>query len=205
MKKRTLKLIFLLLDISFLSATLSAEIQFSDDEVGFNSWELIIYRPVNKGNMNEIRCWLKAEDPETGADVTYSKIKARYEWVEDSEIFHKNPLDKNWFFRPGHKFTLHDYRKTYYLSGGMAMHLTLEPGKYRFSVYTPQDQHFGVETGNRGTWKSNTFDYDTSNPAKVIFVCPTGTDNYFYNGGWWIDYMAPLYYIWTKPMPVEIK
>ena len=45
-----------------------------------NPWELIIYRPENSSQINEIRCWLKLED-EAGNDVTYTAATATYEWI----------------------------------------------------------------------------------------------------------------------------
>jgi len=150
-----------------------------------NPWSLIIYRPENAGDMNDVRCWLKIENPETGEDITYNttKIKASYEWTANTI---KEPQ-------------LYRYKRTYYLSGGMAMHLNLRPGKYKFTVYTPKDKTNMLETSNQGDWISNEFLYDTENPTKVIWVVPTANDNGFYNGGWYIDYKAPEWYKFTKP------
>lgn len=130
--------------------------------------------------MNEVRCYIRIEDAETGEDVTYTKIKATYEWVSIPDV--ANP-----------------YQNIYYLDGGMAMHLNIQPGKYKIQVYTPWEKQNGVQCANKGTWESNVFEYDTSNPAKVIFVCPTANDNGFYNGGWYIDYKAPKWFKFTKP------
>lgn len=147
-----------------------------------NPWDLIIYRPENSSQMNDIRCWIKIED-ENGNDVTYSAVrKATYEWISI----------------PGVPY---NYKKTYYLSGGMAMHLNIKPGRYKISFYTPEDKHQypEYEYDNDGDWHSNVFEYDTNNPAKVIFVYPTANDNGFYNGGWWIDYRSPKYFKFTIP------
>ena len=47
----------------------------------FNPWELIIYRPENSEDLNQIRCFLKIQD-ENGNDITKSeKVKICYEWV----------------------------------------------------------------------------------------------------------------------------
>lgn len=168
-----------------------------------NSWSLIIYRPENNWDLNEVRCWLKVEDAETGEDVTYSKIKAKYEWIPQNIKLQKNQKSIAGLFKPDRKVTLYDYKRTYYLSGGMAMHLNLRKGKYKISVYTPKDKNNFFETSNNGDWLSNAFYYDTENPTNVIFVSPTADDNGFYDGGWWIDYKAPPYYKFTKAHPGE--
>ena len=140
-----------------------------------NPWELIIYRPDTKGEINDIRCWIKLEDAETGEDVTYTKAKATYEWVSIPDV-------------------INQYKKTYYLSGGMAIHLNLKPGKYKISFYTPSDQIQYFECENKNTWSSNVFLYNTDNPTKVLFLSPTVNENGFYNGGWFLDYKAPYYH-----------
>ena len=79
------------------------------------------------------------------------------------------------------------------------MYLLLQPGKYKISVYTPKDQQYLAKIENKNEWTSNVFEYDTENPAKVLFVSPTANDNGFYNGGWHIDFKAPKYFKFTKP------
>lgn len=154
---------------------------FSDSEpIHHNPWELIIYRPENSKSMNEVRCYLKIED-ENGKDVTYTAVKATYEWVSIPDV-------------------VNYYKKTYWLAGGVAMHLNIKPGKYKFSVYTPPEKQYPYPSKNRNQWESNIFEYDTNNPTKVIFVRPTANDNGFYTGGWYIDYKAPPYYKFTKPL-----
>lgn len=164
--------------------------------------ELIIYRPENRGDMNDVRCWVKIEDEE-GNDVTYTCGTATYEWAYQSNV---SQID--WskgfsaVFQKTNRNKVNYYQKTWYLSGGMAMHLNLKPGKYIISVYTPADQHSFVTQLNStvdGEWKSNTFTYNSENPVNVIFVSPTANDNGFYNGGWYIDYRAPAFYKYTKP------
>ena len=56
--------------------------QTENMEVKPNPATLIIYRPENKGQMNEIRCFIRLED-EKGNNVTYNKdfCTATYEWV----------------------------------------------------------------------------------------------------------------------------
>lgn len=139
-----------------------------------NQWELIIYRPQNTPNLNDIRCWLKLEDMD-GNDVTYTAAKATYEWASEP-----NKVNK--------------YQKTYWLSGGVAMHLNIKPGKYKITVSTPSDKQWPYPSENRDEWTSNEFIYDTENPAKVIFVYPTTNDNGFYNGKWIISHLAPKYF-----------
>lgn len=165
----------------------------------FNPWELLIYRPENSGTMNNIRCWIKLED-ENGNDVTFTKCKATYyyansvvrdrkaETMRFGSIFHRSA--------PRQVF---NYQQSYFLEGGLVMYLLLKPGKYKISVCTPKDQQYLSKIRSEGDWNSNVFEYDTENPAKVLFVSPTANDNGFYNGGWHIDSRAPEYYKFTKP------
>lgn len=144
-----------------------------------NPWELIIYRPENSHQINEIRCYLKIED-ENGNDVSGAKVSATYEWISNPDV-------------------INNYKKSYYLLGGMAAHLRLKPGKYRFSVFTPEKELVNFSGKAKEEWQSNIFEYDTENPAKVIFVIPEADDNGFYSGRWRIDYKAPKWFKFTKP------
>lgn len=146
-----------------------------------NPWSLMIYRPENTEKMNDVRCWIKFEDAETGEDVTYKKLKADYAWIST----------------PGWR---HKYQKTYYLSGGMVMHINLKPGKYKISVYTPKEKNNMFKTENEGDWTSNVLYYDTEHPTNVIWVVPTANENGFYNGGWVIKGKSPDYYKFAKPV-----
>lgn len=143
-----------------------------DLPAGHDKTSLIIYRPDNIGVLNDIRCFLRLED-EQGNDVTYTAATATYEWVSIPDRINK-------------------YKKKYYLSGGMAMHLKLKKGHYKISLYTPVDQQNNFTYAEADVkpfqWESNVFKYNTENPTKVIFVSPTRNDNGFYNGGWVIDY-----------------
>lgn len=164
-----------------------------------NPWSLIIYRPENNDDMNIVRCWVTLEDALTGEDVTYTKAKAKYEFIADNRtrpLFDSTHFSKM-FRNTGRNLT--DYKKSYYLSGGMAMHLNLQPGKYRISVRTPKADAVYVPTENKGDWISNVFEYDTQNPTNVIFVSPTANEDGFYNGGWWIDYRAAKFWKITIP------
>lgn len=171
----------------------------SASKIHFNPWELLIYRPENSGTMNNIRCWLKLED-ENGNDVTYTKCKATYYYannvVKDKKA---ETMQFGSIFHHSAPRQVFNYQKTYYLEGGLVMYLLLKPGKYKISVYTPENQQYLSKVENKSEWKSNVFEYDTENPAKVIFVSPTANENGFYNGGWHIDYKAPEYYRFTKP------
>lgn len=140
---------------------------------------LTIYRPTNTEDINDIRCWLKVEDMD-GKEVTYTDCYASYAWIDTPNVRHQ-------------------YQKTYYLAGGMAMHLTLKKGRYRITVYTPTEHLTGLTSMDSKMWKSNVFEYNTENPLNVLFVSPTANDNGFYTGGWWLDYRAPEYWMWTKP------
>ena len=161
-----------------------------DLPAGHDKTSLIIYRPDNVGVLNDIRCFLRIQD-EAGQDITYdtSHITATYEWLSTPDV-------------------IRNYKHTYFLSGGMAMHLKLKKGRYKISLYTPVDQQNNFvypESGEEARtalqsgvveysqpqafqWESNVFEYNTENPTKVIFVTPTRNDNGFYNGGWVIDY-----------------
>ena len=153
----------------FLDAT-------KDLPAGHDKTSLIIYRPDNVGVLNDIRCFLRLED-ENGNDVTYSAttVTATYEWMSTPDI-------------------IRNYKHTYFLSGGMAMHLKLKKGRYKISLYTPTDQQnnfvYAEADAKPFQWESNVFEYNTENPTKVIFVTPTRNDNGFYKGGWVIDYRA---------------
>ncbi len=202
LKKQSVLFIILLYICNFSTLIFAQQkIQKLNDDspLHFNQWELLIYRPENSGTMNNIRCWLKLED-ENGNDVTYSKCKATYyyannvvkdkkaETMQFGSIFHRSA--------PRQVF---EYQKTYFLEGGLVMYLLLQPGKYKISVYTPKDQQYLAKIENKNEWTSNVFEYDTENPAKVLFVSPTANDNGFYNGGWHIDFKAPKYFKFTKP------
>lgn len=161
----------------FFSISLYA--QNKSAEVKHNPWELIIYRPENSSKINEVPCWIKIEDAE-GKDVTYTCARATYEWASIPD-------------------RINYYEKSWYLTGGMAMHLhNLKPGRYKFTFYTPKEKQYPF-TEFSHEWKSNEFYYNTENPAKVIFVYPTANDNGFYNGGWIISAKAPAYFKFTKP------
>lgn len=176
-QKNQRKFLILFLTIIFLFAQNSLSAQ-----VKHNPWELIIYRPENSFHINDVRCFLKIQD-ENGNDVSKSKVSATYEWISNPDV-------------------INQFEKSYYLSGGMAVHLQLQKGKYRFSVYTPKSElvyFLGNPRLKEFEWQSNVFEYDTENPAKVIFVVPQADSNGFYNGNWLIDYKAPKWFKFTKP------
>ena len=108
-----MKKILLLVFFAVFSFNLTAQ----QKNLHHNPWELIIYRPENSPSMNEVRCYLRLLD-EQGNDVTFSAAKATYEWASIPNV-------------------VNQYQKTSWLSGGVAMHLNLKPGKYKISVYTP--------------------------------------------------------------------
>ena len=140
---------------------------------------LIVYRPENDHPMNEIRCYIQITD-DKGDDVTYSCGNAFYSWANI----------------PGRYFA---YKKKYFLTGGMAFHINILPGKYKITVFTPKDEHYQIECENNGQWDSNYFEYDSENPINVIFVSPEVNYNQFYNGKWHINYRAPKFFKFTTP------
>lgn len=174
----------------FLDAT-------KDMEVGHPKSKLIIYRPQNNGEINEVRCYLRLLD-ENENDVTFSACSAKYEWIENHYDTGSSRSLQEIFSSAQQKTNLYDYKKSYFLSGSMAMHLTLKPGKYKILFYTPVDKQNNFSYSIEGTrpyeWKSNIFEYNTENPAKVIFVSPVVNENGFYNGSWFIDSKSPGYF-----------
>ncbi|MCR4734381.1 MAG: hypothetical protein K5829_05205 [Treponema sp.] len=192
MKTSSLRILFFIFYSFFIP--LSAKSSLHPDP-----WSLIIYRPDNSEGLNDIRCWIKLEDFESGEDVTYTKAKANYEFVADrKKAAVRDTSSISAMFKYTGQAPSYNYKKTYYLSGGMAMHLLLQAGKYKITFYTPKDHAMYFPTSNKGDWTSNEFIYDTENPAKVIFLSPTANDNGFYNGGWHIDYKAPKFWKVTK-------
>ncbi|MGP1588154.1 MAG: hypothetical protein ACTTHG_07435 [Treponemataceae bacterium] len=199
-------LIFLFTAVFFNISSLfsqTAEQSFSTDtkfSVSPNPWSIIIYRPQNNYELNHVKCWITVTDAQTGEDVTYSdKIKAKYEWVANTQILENNE-PKSFFtmFKGQLRSFFLNYQKTYWLMGGVAMHLNIKPGKYIFSITTPYDETSLFPIKNSGDWTSNRLFYDTENPTNVIFVCPSVDENGLYNGGWHIDYFAPKYWKFTK-------
>lgn len=164
-----------------------------------NWWTLIIYRPENSGTMNDVRCFLQILNAQTDEDVTLTCAKIGYQYIPDLPDSKKvDPKSIAYMFTRT-KIPLYTYKKTPFLSGGMAMYLYIKSGKYKFSVSTPKEKTNDFITENDGDWTSNVFYYDTENPTNVIFVSPTANENGFYNGGWFIDYKAPEFYKFTKP------
>jgi len=179
--------------------------QNKDEPLHFNPWEIIIYRPVNNGELNDVWCWLKITDLQ-GNDVTKTAIRdAVYSFPNQSRVNPKASGPFNFYLplQPPTYDTFYKYRKSIYLSGGMAMKLNIKPGKYYFSFSTPKDKTMLVETENKSDWLSNAYYYDTENPAKVIFVSPLANDNYFYTGGWYISHKAPKFWNFTIPQVDE--
>ena len=173
--------IILSMKITFFLAILTAGLlAFADTpEIHHNPWELIIYRPENSKSMNEVRCYIRLQD-EDGNDVINTKAKATYEWASIPDV-------------------VNQYKKSWWLSGGVAAHLNLKPGKYRISVYTPPEKQYPYPSENRNQWESNILEYDTNNPTKVIFVSPVANENGFYTGEWFISFKSPEYFKFTKP------
>ena len=148
------------------------------EEVHFNPWELIIYRSENTTDINDIRCYLKITDEE-GNDVTYSSCKATYEWVTIKD-------------------RINNYQKSYYLTGGMAMHLNIKKGRYYISFSTKAEDLEYSDITARNEWNSNELFYDTDKSVKVLFVYPEEDDNGFYKGSWKVSYTAPRFYHHTR-------
>ncbi len=173
-------IVFFLLLI-FNSFLYAQQPHLQEKNIKHNPWELRIYRPINAGSMNDVRCFLRLEDSE-GNDVTKTAIRKAY-------YKHAGSPDKNY-----------SYKNKIYLTGGTILYLNLKSGKYKISVYTPPEYQYPYSKKSSGSdWSSNIFEYDTENPLKVIFVYPTANENSFYNGGWIINYKSPEFYEFTKP------
>lgn len=150
------------------------------------SEELVVYRPQNSADINAVRCWIRVEDMD-GNDVTYKNARAAFAYMD-------RPDELSW------------YRRSFYLEGGMACHLYLDPGTYRISVYTPKShvECFSLPERLRTDWDSDSFVYDSgiiensvdkddANLLRVIFVSPVADENWFYKPRWHVDYRAPSY------------
>lgn len=146
--------------------------------LNINLYSIIIYRPYNNEDMNSVPCYLKILD-EQGNDVTYKNTRASFAWYDQPK----------W---------LYAYKNKYYLLGGQIMHLGLEKGIYYFQFYTPKEKTYPFNY-LRKEFNSNSFKYNTESKLNVIFVSPTADDDYFYNGGWYIDYKAPDFFNQTYP------
>lgn len=151
------------------------------------AFSLEIYRPSNYGTMDDIPCLLKITDTE-GNDAWDKIISISYSWYNDM------------------RNTPH-WSHTYYngcFTGGCVIHLEMQKGTYLISVCTPPEHQRNYLPDHPEEWQSNTFKYTVGAPAlKVIFVNPTANQNGFYNGGWHVDYRAPKYYKYTKPLRTE--
>ena len=153
----------------------------SSQEIHHSPWELVIYRPLNKGDINDVRCYLVLEDAQTGEIVTKTALrKASYQYTSDLN-------------------TAYFYQRDPYLCGDMMMILNIKPGKYWISLWTPKDKAAFLENPKpRRDWNSNRLYYNTDNPIKALFVRPTKNDNGFYDGSWEISTKAPQFWKWTK-------
>lgn len=167
--------------------------QTKDMPVTRDKTKLIIYRPQNNGEINDVPCYFKLQNAD-GDDVTNSACAAKYEWISNHYDLKKSE-NLAQIFKKTENPVLYNYKKNYFLRGSMAMHLTLKGGKYKIAFYTPPENQYNFTYSDEGAkpfeWKSNAFEYDTENPAKVIFVVPTVNENGFYNGGWQISGTAP--------------
>ena len=159
---------------------------------------LEIYRPENHGALNTIPCLIRVTD-EDGADASDRIRHISYNW------YYEMPLP-NWSRQPK---MLNRYFNGCF-TGGVVVHLLMQPGRYLISVTTPVEKQQDYVIAERHSdaavpraWVSNTFLYDTAHRPNVVFVSPTANDNGFFNGGWHIDYRAPRYYRFTKPYRTE--
>ena len=99
-----------------------------------NGFSLIIYRPENSKNINDLRCYIKIEN-ENGEDIS-EKIPAWFEFVSEKGKFSR-------------------FKKKPYLLGGMAAHVFLGTGKFKISVYTTKEdaEGFSLPEKIKKEWK----------------------------------------------------
>ena len=148
---------------------------------------LEIYRPENFGEMNDVPCMIRVTDME-GNDASASIKSISYSW------YYEINNGKMW---------LHRYWNGCF-AGGTVVHLVMKEGTYKISVYTPVKNQAEYSSLTKKEWASNEFVYKTGEPAlNVLFVSPVANDNGFYSGAWHIDYKAPKFYIYTKPLIKE--
>lgn len=162
---------------------------------------LEIYRPENAGSLNAIPCLFRITD-ESGADASARIRHISYNWYYE--------LPRPAFSSQPKK--LHKYFNGCF-SGGAVVHLIMEPGVYRISVYTPaslqqgyHDEHAELHrvSAEPFEWTSDEFVYDSRAPfpagkPRVIWVSPCADDNCFFNGRWHIGAKSPAFYQSTKP------
>ena len=129
-----------------LALVIFSSLCYSQD-IRHNPWSLIIYRPENSYHINEIPCYVKFEDVTTKEDVTLSKVKANYSWIDSPKAGY-------------------NYKNKYYLYGGMAMHCLLKPGQYNITVFTPKDKLF-----NSLVKSSDTIYIMMDDNKKIVYVC----------------------------------
>ncbi len=150
-----------------------------------SAYSLEIYRPENFGDMNEIPCIMHVYDMD-GNDASDCITGISFSWYYDIRLLHR-----------------------YYdgcFTGGSVIHLSMKEGRYRISFSTPMEMQGEYADLTGKSWTSNDFIYNTKSPAlKVIFVSPTGDDNSFYTGGWYVDYRAPKFFKYTKPIQLSEK
>lgn len=150
------------------------------------SQALEIYRPENKGDLNDVPCLLRITDME-GNDASDCITALSHSWYYDT---HLN------FWQT--KTLCHVYWEGCF-TGGSIVHLGLKEGKYKIFVYTPVEKQADYASLTSQSWESNEFVYNTrSKELKVIFVSPVADDSGFFSGSWHIDYRAPKFYKWTK-------
>ena len=176
--------------------------QTKDMDVKHNPLNLIIYRPENKYELNDIRAFIQIFDL-NGNEVTYDKsiCNATYEWVNWTsdlrKIYKSNPTNFVTVFQRPYQGQIKHYKKKYFISGNMAMHLSLKKGKYIIKFITPiSDQNMFTYYDNSKPfdWTSNELLYDTNNPAFVIFLSPRFNDSGYYAGNWELSYNAPKWW-----------
>lgn len=166
---------------------------------------LEIYRPENFGALNTIPCLIRVTD-QAGNDASDRISHLSYNW------YYEIPLP-NWSRQPE---SLNRYFNGCF-TGGVVVHLLMQPGIYEISVYTPVDKQQDYKiaqvhtSGSAATetesteaapreWTSNTFTYNTAHKPNVIFISPVANENGFFCGSWHIDYKAPRFFKYTKPL-----
>lgn len=165
----------------------------------FSVFALEIYRPENYGELNTKPCKLIVRDAD-GNDASDKIRHISYSWYYE--------LPRPAFSAQPKK--LHTYFNGCF-SGGVVVHLIMEPGVYRISVQAAEsasaDESAAAESAaaDKGNeWTSNEFLYDSTAPfpegkPRVIWVVPCANDNGFFNGSWRVEAKSPEFYKYTKP------
>ena len=95
-------------------------------------FSLQVYRPENKGALNEVPCFIRITNME-GIDATQAITHLSYNWFYELRV-------RDWRGEPK---VLNTYFEGCF-TGGVIVHLLTKPGRYLISVYTPVEHQQGI-------------------------------------------------------------